>query len=156
LEFSVFRPPQTQISRPMSCWPIHPGMADYQAPIMVQVNILFFGTWRSMSVAVLASSKQNVSWPRSLATALKSPCWLRASYDPATALLYPCWLRVSLELIRLVSIYMYIIHPAHADKSEGGCGPPSKDSKTAEPTCSQQMPTTISILSLPLIVLRNG
>jgi hypothetical protein len=28
--------------------------------------------------------------------------------------------------------------------------------KTAEPTCSQQMPTTISILSLPLIVLRNG
>ena len=28
--------------------------------------------------------------------------------------------------------------------------------KTAEPTCSQMMPTTISILSLPLIVLRNG
>jgi hypothetical protein len=28
--------------------------------------------------------------------------------------------------------------------------------KTAEPTCSQLMPTTISILSLPLIVLRNG
>jgi hypothetical protein len=57
----------------------------------------------------------------------------------------------SLRICTGASAYIYTIHPAHADKSEGGCGPPQKNQNQTLWWTQRQLTVLFFLLTTQLL-----